>query len=117
MIIILYKIKPSIYQTQLTDFIGQRNVEKYDMNIPKDYRIARKKFKWIQIHPTWGQRRKKTKNFSSMTQKKIQDFINWVPKKQEYYIYRFPRVKIPCFETFGVNTISKMEWDMHRYLR
>ena len=45
MIIILYKIKPSIYQTQLTDFIGLKSMEKYDMNVPKDYRIARKKFR------------------------------------------------------------------------
>ncbi|MHA1284157.1 MAG: hypothetical protein ACTSQP_16790 [Promethearchaeota archaeon] len=52
MIIILYKRKPSIYQAQLTDFIGRYSVEKYDMNIPIDYRIARKKFRWIPIHPT-----------------------------------------------------------------
>ena len=44
MIITLYKIKPSIYQTQLNDFIGKKSDEKYDMNVPKDYRIARKKF-------------------------------------------------------------------------
>ncbi|KKM78207.1 hypothetical protein LCGC14_1362260 [marine sediment metagenome] len=43
MIIILYRIKPSIYQTQLIDFIGVKSTEKYDMSVPKDYRIARKK--------------------------------------------------------------------------
>ncbi len=117
MIIILYKIKPSIYQTQLTDFIGLRTVEKYDMNVPKDYRVARKRFRWIPIHPTWGKHIKKTKKITPMSQKRIQDFINWVPKKQEHYIYRFPRVKVPRFEEFGVHVISKKEWDMHRYLR
>ncbi len=117
MIIILYKIKPSIYQTQLTDFIGVKSLHKYDMSVPKDYRIARKKFRWIPIHPTWGKHIKETKSNPPKSQKRIQDFINWVPKKQEHYIYRFPRVKIPRFETFGFNTISKMEWDMHRYLK
>ena len=117
MIIILYKIKPSIYQTQLTDFIGLRTIGKFDMNVPKDYRVARKRFRWISIHPTWGKHIRKTKSNPPKSQKRIQDFINWVPKKQEHYIYRFPRVKIPRFETFGFNTISKMEWDMHRYLK
>lgn len=117
MIIILYKIKPSIYQTQLTDFIGQRTIEKYDMNVPRDYRVARKKFRWIPIHPTWGKHIKKTKQLSSKSQKTIQDFIKWVPKKQGHYIYRFPRVEIPRFEDHGKQVISKMEWDMHRYLK
>ena len=117
MIVILYKIKPSIYQTQLTDFIGQRSVEKYDMNVPKDYRVARKKFRWISIHPTWGKHIKKNNFILPKSQKRIQDFINWVPKKQDYYIYRFPRVKIPRFEDYGRYVISKMEWDMHRYLK
>ena len=117
MIIILYKIKPSIYQTQLTDFIGRKTVEKYDMIVPRDYREARKKFRWIPIHPTWGKHIKKTRNLLSKSQRTIQDFIEWVPKKQEHYIYRFPRVKIPCFDDYGLHTISKMEWDMHRYLK
>ena len=117
MIIILYKIKPSIYQTQLTDFIGQGSVERYDMRVPKDYRTARKKFRWIWIHPTWGKRRVSSKSPLPKSQKRIHEFINWVPKKQGHYIYRFPRVKIPRFEDYGVYTISKMEWDMHRYLK
>ena len=117
MIIILYKIKPSIYQTQLTDFIGLKSIEKYDMNIPRDYRVARKRFRWIWIHPTWGKHIKKTTWKTPKSQKTILDFINWVPKKQAHYIYRFPRVKIPRFEEYGVYSISKMEWDMHRYLK
>ena len=117
MIIILYKIKPSIYQTQLTDFIGQRSIEKYDMSVPKDYRIARKRFRWIPIHPTWGKRRAPTTSSASRSQRKIQDFIDWEPKLKDKYLYRFPRVKIPRFEEFGMGVISKKEWDMHRYLK
>jgi len=117
MIIILYRIKPSIYQTQLTDFIGLKFVEKYDMNVPKDYRIARKKFRWISIHPTWGAHAKQTPKILAKFQKKIQDFIDWEPKLKDKYLYRFPRVKIPRFEEFGLGAISKMEWDLHRYLK
>lgn len=117
MIVILYKIKSSIYQTQLTDFIGHKSVEEYDMNIPKDYRVARKKFRWIPIHPTWGKHIKKNNNPPPKSQKRIHDFINWIPKMHEHYIYRFPRIKIPRYEDYGKYSISKMEWDMHRYLK
>ena len=117
MIIILYKIKPSIYQTQLTDFIRLKKIEKYDMNLPKDYRIARKKFRWIPIHPTWGRHAASPKSSLPKSQKKIQDFIDWEPKLKNKYLYRFPRVKIPRYEDFGLGVISKMEWDMHRYLK
>ncbi|TFG11463.1 MAG: hypothetical protein EU535_07210 [Promethearchaeota archaeon] len=117
MIIILYKIKPIIYQTQLTDFIGKKSFDKYDMSVPKDYRVARKKFQWLWIHPTWGKRRAPSKIPISKSQKRIQDIINWVSKKQGHYIYRFPRVKIPRYEDYGKYSIYKMEWDMHRYLK
>ena len=117
MIIILYKIKPSIYQTQLTDFINKRIIEKYDMSVPKDYRVARKKFCWIPIPPTWGKCAKENKNLPPKSQKRIQDFIIWIPKNQDHYVYRFPRVKIPRYEEHGKYSISKKEWDMHRYLK
>ena len=117
MIIILYKIKPSIYQTQLTDFIRLKSIEKYDMSVPKDYRNARKKFRWIPIHPTWGKRRAPTTSSIPKSQKRIQNFIDWESKLKDKYLYRFPRVKIPRFEEFGMGVISKKEWDMHRYLK
>ena len=117
MIIILYRIKASIYQTQLTDFIGLKSIEKYDMNVPKDYRVARKKFRWIPLHPTQGRHIRKTKKIPSKSQKKIQDFIQWVPKLKDKYLYRFPLIKTPSFNEFGLGIISKKEWDMHRYLK
>ena len=117
MIIILYRIKPSIYQTQLTDFIGLESIEKYDMNVPKDYRIARKKFRWLPIHPTWGKRISSTTSPLTKSQKKIQDFVDWESRLKNKYLYRFPRVKVPRFEEFGLGVISKMEWDLHRYLK
>jgi len=117
MIIISYRIKASIYQTQLTDFIDMKSIEKYDMNVPKDYRVARKKFHWIPIHPNRGKRANQTMSVMSKSQRKIHDFIDWVPKLKDKYLYRFPRVKIPRFVDFGLGVISKMEWDMHRYLK
>ncbi len=117
MIIILYRIKASIYQTQLTDFIGLKSIEKYDMNVPKDYRVARRKFHWIPLHPTQGRHIRKTKKIPPKSQRKILDFIQWVPKLKDKYLYRFPRIKIPSFNEFGLGIISKKEWDMHRYLK
>ena len=117
MIIILYRIKASIYQTQLSDFIGQKSIERYNMNVPKDYRIARKKFQWIPINRNRGKRAQPTTLSLPKSQKKIQDFIDWIPKLKDKYLYRFPRVKIPHYEDFGLGVISKKEWDMHRYLK
>jgi hypothetical protein len=87
------------------------------MSIPKDYRVARKRFRWIWIHPTWGKKRAPSTKIIPKSQKRIQEFVNWIPKKQEHYIYRFPRVKIPRYEDYGIYSISKMEWDMHRCLK
>ena len=117
MIVILYKRKARIYQTQLTDFVGLKSIEKYDMNIPKDYRTACKKFPWIPIRSNRGKRAKQPKKLPPMSQKKILDFIEWVPKLRDKYLYRFSRVSIPRFEDFGGGVVSKMEWDMHRYLK
>ncbi len=117
MIIILYRIKASIYQTQLTDFIGLKSIEKYDMNVPKDYRVARKKFHWIPLHPTLGRHIRKTKKIPPKSQKRMPDFIQWVPKLKDKYLYRFPSIRIPSFEEFGLGVFSKKEWDMHRYLK
>ena len=117
MIIILYKRKARIYQTQLTDFIGMKKIEKYDMNIPKDYRIARKKFHWIPIQPNRGKLARQHKKMPPKSQRKIIDFIEWIPKLRDKYLYRFPKVCIPRYEEFGEGAVSKREWDMHRYLK
>lgn len=117
MIIILYRRKASIYQTQLTDFIGIKSIEEYDMNVPKDYRRARRKFRWIPLIPNRGKMAKQSKKIHAKSQKKLTDYVNWVPKLKDKYLYRFSRVKIPRFEDFGEGMISKKEWDMHRYLK
>jgi len=116
MIIVLYRRKASIYQTQLNDFINKRTVEKYDMNVPKDYRLARKKFRWIPLQPKIGKKSLPTKVIVAKSQRRIMDYMQWVPRLAGKYLYRFPKVKIPRFEDFGEGTISKKEWDMHRYL-
>ena len=117
MIIISYRRKASIYQTQLADFIGIKCIEIYDMNVPKDYRAARKKFRWIPIHLNRGKQANQTKKIMSISQRLIFYFKSWVPKLKDKYLYRFPRVEIPRFEDFGLRVVSKKEWDMHRYLK
>ena len=102
MIIILYRIKASIYQTQLSDFIGKRIVEKYDMNVPKDYRLARKKFRWIPLHPNIGKKWLPTKATIAKSQRRITDYMRWIPRLAGKYLYRFPKVKIPRFEDFCI---------------
>ncbi len=117
MIIILYKRKASIYQTQLTDFIGKRSIEKLDMNIPRDYRLARKKFRWIPLQANRGKQGRQTKQDVSKFQKKITDFTDWAPILKGKYLYRFPSLKIPPYAEYCESVISKKEWAMHRYLK
>ena len=117
MIIILYRKKPSIFQTQLNDYIGARTIEKYDMNVPKDYRIARKRFHWIPILPNRGKQAKQPRHAISASQTKMSDFMGWKPKLKGKYLYRFPRISVPRYEEFGMKVISRKEWDMHRYLK
>jgi len=117
MIIILYRRKACIYQTQLTDFTGARTDEVYDMNLPKDYRLARKKFRWIPLQRNRGKEARHDSRIIAKSQKRIIDYLNWIPKLKGKYLYRFSRVKIPRFRVFGERVISKKEWDMHRYLK
>ncbi len=89
-----------MYQTQLTDFIRVRTIEKYDMKIPKDYRTARRKFPWIPLQPKQTKRTKQPSNMPSEFKNKIIDFIGWKPKLRDKYLYRFPSVSIPRYEDF-----------------
>lgn len=47
---------------------------------------------------------------------KIVDYLKWLPKLREKYIYRFPGIKIPRFEDYAEWIISKKEWDIFHYL-
>ena len=95
------------------DFMNKKSVEKYNMSNPRDYRLARKKFPWIPI-----KRNKPRKNCNKIpeSQKKLIDFIEWVPSLKGRYLYKFPKVKISRFEDFAEGIISKKEWDMLHYL-
>lgn len=95
------------------DFMNKKSVEKYNMSNPRDYRLARKKFPWIPIKR--NKPRKKCNKIPE-SQKKLIDFIEWVPPLKGKYLYRFPKVKIPRFEDFAEGIISKKEWDMLHYL-
>ncbi len=116
MIHILYKFKANIHQTQLNDFIGDKRVEIYKMWDSKDYRLARKKFFWLSIR---RYRKRIISKYSvkfDKNQRKIVDYLKWVPKLRGKYLYRFPRIKIPRFEDYAEWIISKKEWDMFHYL-
>jgi len=79
MIQILYKVKPNIYQTQLSDFLGLKTIEIYKMWEPSVYNTVRKKFSWVPV------RRFKKRAFNNPLknlprgQKRIVDFVKWVP--------------------------------------
>lgn len=116
MIHILYKKKPNIYQTQLTDFIGIKNVEVYKTWEDGVYNKVRRKFPWVPVNPYNKRAPDSAEVKSNLKQLKLSDFIEWIPMLKGKYLYRFPKVRIPRFEDYAMGVISKKEWDMHRYI-
>ena len=117
MIRILYKKKPNIYHAQIIDFIYGMTVEIYEMWVSKDRNFVKKNFKWVSMRHYNRQNDSEESTESALIQLKLTRFIKWIPKLKEYYLYRFPRVKITRFEDHAEGIISKKEWDMFRYLR
>ena len=107
MIIIEYKYRPIIIQSQIDDFIGYISLEKYNMYDPKDYRNARKKFLWLSV-----QKRNSKKSDLPGDQTKMHEFINWKPILTGKYLYRFFKIRQTIYEDFAEGKISKKEWDM-----
>ena len=113
MIIIKYKRKPTICQMQITDYINGKNIKLFDTSIKGVYGKVRKLFPWVPV-----KRYRKAKSFKSppKSQKKIYDYINWIPKLPGKYLYRFPRVATTTYTDFASPHISKLEWDMLHFL-
>ena len=117
MIRILYIKKPNIYQTQLTDFIGLKEVETYEMWVSKDKNFVRKNFWWVPMRHYNKRSNSEEIIEPVLIQLKITGFIKWVPTLKGKYLYRFPRVKITRFEDHAEGIISKKEWDMIHYIQ
>jgi len=117
MIIIRYRYKPTIIQTQLEDYISKRIREIYEMWVPKQYRLARKRFPWISVRPR--------KNLSPIQVKQPTKYCkidHWIYKSppstisKKPYFSRFRSVAQSSYDEFAEGQIPKMEWDMLRTL-
>jgi len=117
MIIIRYRYKPTIIQTQLEDYISKRIREIYEMWVPKQYRLARKRFPWLSVRPR--------KNLSPIQVKQPTKYCkidHWIYKSppstisKKPYFSRFRSVAQSSYDEFAEGQIPKMEWDMLRTL-
>jgi len=113
---ILYKRKPNIHQTQLTDFIGIESVEVYKTWEKGVHNKVRRKFPWVPVNPYNKRTPNSEEEKSNLKQLTLSDFIDWIPTLKGKYLYRFPKIRIPRFEDHAMGVISKKEWDMHRYI-
>lgn len=116
MIHILYKRKPNIHQTQLTDFLDIKNIEVYKTWEGGVYNKVRKKFPWVPVNSYNKRVPDSEEKKSDLKQLTLTDFIGWIPGLKGRYLYRFPKIRIPRFEDYAMGLISKKEWDMHRYI-
>ena len=117
MIRILYKKKTNINQVQITDLIYGEAVEIYEMWVSKDRNFVKKNFKWVHMRQYNRRVVPEELDETTLKQLKITRFIQWVPKLNGQFLYRFPRAKIVRFEDHAEGIISKKEWDMFRYLQ
>ena len=119
MIIINYRKKPPIFQTQLDDFFGTRTVERYESWIPRDYRTMRKKFKrWL---PVKAYRRKaSSKNVESPRTIRTLDSFLPVPQPltlpRPQYLLRFRSIRRCVKEDHAGGNIPDYDWIMARSL-
>ncbi len=115
MIVIKFKRKSIIRQAQVDDFLGERKVEEYDMNVPRDYRAARKRFKaWLPVRP-YTARAQPASCLAGKMQRTILDFMpKWElpPLPRMPYFGRFRGIPRCSYEDHAGGTIRPLEWDM-----
>lgn len=115
MIVIKFRRRPTIRQAQIDDFRGNGKIEEYDMNVPRDYRTARKKFKaWLSVHPytyhvpvaAQSGRGRQTSLLEYMPHKELPQ----LPRPR--YLGRFRGIPQATFGEWASGTIVEREWDM-----
>ncbi len=115
MIVIKFKHKSTIRQAQIDDFLGRKKVEEYDMNVPGDYRAARKKFKaWLPVRP-YVARASAVTPPAGKAQRTLLDFMpRWElsPMPRMPYFGRFRRIPQATFDDFAEGVIPHLEWEM-----
>jgi hypothetical protein len=120
MIVIKYRRKSTLLQAQIEDYSGEVQVEEYDMNVPKDYRAARKKFKaWLPVH-SYTPRAPLAIPAVPGGQRTILDYMpKWelplLPRAR--YFMRFRSMPQVTFGDFAAGILSPLEWDMMQVLR
>jgi hypothetical protein len=117
MIIIKYRIRNPIFQTQLGDFIGLQKVERYRSWIPKDYRRMRKRFsRWIPVRTY----RRKAKKNNRTNMKGLRTLHSFLPVKQPpsisrpEYLLRFRTIGRCLKEDHAEGLIPDQDWKMAR---
>ena len=116
MIVIKYRSKPPVRQKQVEDFLGSTKVEEYDMNVPREYRVARRKFKaWLAIRPYT----KRVASPAPLVSKSQQTLLKYLPKHPERphlprpkYLGRFRSIPQATYEEFAEGAgVPRREWD------
>lgn len=113
MIVITYRIRTKIIQYQIDDYLTGIKREIYKMWVPKDYRLARKRFWWLYIHH--GTAKKMQLTCPSPEQTRIDDYIIQsialtLPEKK--YFCRFRSIPSVTYSDYAGEIISEREWSV-----
>ncbi|MHA1997289.1 MAG: transposase [Promethearchaeota archaeon] len=119
MIIIKYRKKRPIIQTQLDDFLGIRSIERYESWVPRDYRTIRKKFKrMIRVR----RYRRKKREMEARTSKCTRTLDLFFPVLQPPtlpkppYLFRFRSIPRYLPDEYAAGIIPERELKLTRSL-
>lgn len=119
MIIIKFRKKSSIFQTQLDDFIGIRTIERYESWIPRDYRFMRKKFKrWLPVR-SYRRGNHATNKKNSRSIKTLDSFLpvrEPLKLSKPHYLFRFRDIPRYLPEDYAAEYIPEKELMLTRLM-
>ena len=115
MIIIEYKIRATIKQMQIDDYICDKIIEHYHMWVPKEYNLARKKYpQLISVRKYLKYSKSVTTSRRNLVENTLIPYMYSMNKKILSNLSYFSRFKSPnrtIFEDFALHHIPEIEWD------
>jgi hypothetical protein len=117
MIVIKYRRKETIYQSQLEDFIGKKKIEIFKSWVPKDYRAMRKRFsRWLPIR-SYRWRKKPVNSMNKWIVTTLDSFLPAPPAiklSKPEYLLRFRKIPRYTKDEHAGGFIPDRDWTIAR---
>lgn len=115
MIIIKYRTRPTIIQSQLDDFIGPVKRRVYRSWVPREYRLIRKRFsRWVPVK-SYRQQAQTAKNTNKRIDSSLFKFLPTelsISFSKPAYLFRFYRMPVYTFDNYAFGNVNEYEWHL-----